>query len=303
MRPRPRAELREGEDAHARERQAARLTLTERCSYILDAPPINRRTPRMSAPGAFKDVIKRDRAPSSALPVDEFLAELDRFIDAHNPYRQNKVVPAIGDGTASLDVVKRYAMELYYLGLWMTPEFPLLIANAPDADAFTMEDSEHYAHWAQNFADETGYLRDPNHVLMKVEYTRALGIPDEELRGLRADAGDDRLGVHAALLLPPLVRGGARARFGYARERVAGHERLREDALRWASEKHYGVKVKNLEVHAYAEQEHGDKALELMQRVCITARRPAARAPARSQHTILTNEWRTWALNRWLDEK
>src|SRR4029077_17291799 len=117
---------------------------------------------RMSAP--FRDVIKRDRAPETALPVDEFLAGLDRFIDAHHPHRQNKVIPAIGNGTASLDVVKRYAMELYYLGIWMTPEFPLLIANAPDTDALDPEDSEHYAHWLQNFADEAGFLRDPNHV-------------------------------------------------------------------------------------------------------------------------------------------
>jgi len=106
----------------------------------------------MGATGTFKDVIKRDREPAIALPVDEFLAELDDFIEAHSPYTQNKVVPAIGGGKASLDVVKRYAKELYYLGLWMTQEFPLLIANAPDTDAFTMDDSEHYAHWAQRFA-------------------------------------------------------------------------------------------------------------------------------------------------------
>src|SRR5690242_14174901 len=136
----------------------------------------------VSTPGAFVDVIKRDRAPDRALPVDDFLRELDDFIAAHSPYAQNRVVPAIGAGRASLAIVRRYAMELYYLGLWMTPEFPLLIANAPDVLAFTMDDSEHYAHWAQNFADECGYLRDPNHVLMKVEYTRALGIPDDELR-------------------------------------------------------------------------------------------------------------------------
>src|SRR5262245_2488253 len=136
----------------------------------------------MTAPGTFKDVIKRDRVLERALPVDDFLAELDAFIEAHSPYTQNKVVPAIGNGTASRDVVKRYAMELYYLGLWMTPEFPLLIANAPDVDSFSMDDSEHYAHWTQNFADETGYLRDPNHVLMKVEYTRALGIPAEDVK-------------------------------------------------------------------------------------------------------------------------
>ena len=53
----------------------------------------------MRAP--FKDVIKRDRPRDDALPVDEFLAGLDRFIDAHNPYRQNKVIPAIGNGTSA----------------------------------------------------------------------------------------------------------------------------------------------------------------------------------------------------------
>src|SRR5262249_11854129 len=115
------------------------LTLTERSSYNDGGG--------MTTPSAFKDGIKRGRQPAAALPVDEFLAQLDQFIADHNPYRQNKVIPAIGSGRASFDVVKRYAKELYYLGLWMTPEFPLLIANALDADAFTLEDSEHYAHW------------------------------------------------------------------------------------------------------------------------------------------------------------
>src|SRR5262249_10192365 len=143
------------------------------------------RTPyfrRMATPArSFKNVIKH-HAPEKALPVDAFLREIDDFIEEHNPYSQNKVIPAIGEGKASHAICQRYAKELYYLGLWMTPEFPLLIANAPDADAFTMDDSEHYAHWAQNFADETGYLRDPNHVLMKVHYTRAMGVSDDELR-------------------------------------------------------------------------------------------------------------------------
>src|SRR2546423_15669884 len=114
----------------------------------------------MRAP--FKDVIKRDRPGDQPLPVGEFLAGLDRFIDAHNPYRQNRVIPAIGNGSASLEVVKRYAKELYYLGLWMTPEFPVLIANAPDTDAFTLADSEPYAPGAQNFADLAGYRRAPH---------------------------------------------------------------------------------------------------------------------------------------------
>jgi pyrroloquinoline quinone (PQQ) biosynthesis protein C len=252
----------------------------------------------MGTPGVFKDVIKRDRAAERVLPVDEFLAELDAFIETHSPYTQNKVVPAIGHGQASLDVVKRYAMELYYLGLWMTPEFPLLIANAPDTDAFTMDDSEHYAHWAQNFADETGYLRDPNHVLMKVEYTRALEIPDEELK--RYVPMPETIGsVYTLLYYCRRSYEEALGALGYARERAAGRSGYAKTLYEglW---KHYGIKVKNLEVHAYAEAEHGDKALELMQRACITTsvQRRVRRAV---QHTILTNEWRTWAINRWLD--
>ena len=252
----------------------------------------------MGATGTFKDVIKRDRAPERALPADEFLAELDTFIEAHSPYTQNKVVPAIGAGTASLDIVKRYAIELYYLGLWMTPEFPLLIANAPDANAFTMDDSEHYAHWAQNFADETGYLRDPNHVLMKVEYTRALAIPDEEVQAY-VPMPETIGSVYTLLYYCRRSYEEALGALGYARERAAGRSGYAK-TLYVGLWKHYGIKVKDLEVHAYAEAEHGDKAFELMQRVCITA--PVQQRVRRAvQHTILTNEWRTWALNRWLD--
>ena len=253
----------------------------------------------MGTTGAFKDVIKRDREAERALPVGDFIAQLDRFIAEHNPYRRNLVIPAIGGGQASMDVVKRYAKELYYLGLWMTPEFPLLIANAPDTDAFTLEDSEHYAHWTQNFADECGYLRDPNHVLMKVEYTRALGIPDEELRAY-VPMPETIGSVYTMLYYVRRSYEEGLAAFGYARERVAGMSGYAK-TLYEGLYGHYGVRVKDLEVHAYAEQEHGDKALELMQRVCVSAH-VQRRVRQAVEHTILTNEWRTGALNRWLDE-
>ena len=194
--------------------------------------------------------------------------------------------------------MKRYAKELYYLGLWMTPEFPLLIANAPDTDAFVMDDSEHYAHWAQNFADETGYLRDPNHVLMKVEYTRALEIPDDEVRSY-VPMPETIGSVYTLLYYCRRSYEEALGALGYARERAAGRSGYAKTLYQglW---KHYGIKVKDLEVHAYAEAEHGDKALELMQQSCVTA--PIQRRVRQAvQHTILTNEWRTWALNRWLD--
>jgi len=253
----------------------------------------------MSPRGVFRDVIKRDRGDEVALPIDDFMAGLDRFIDAHNPYSVNKVIPAIGNGSASLDVVKRYAKELYYLGLWMTPEFPLLIANAPDGYAFTMDDSEHYAHWAQNFADEAGYLRDPNHVLMKVEYTRALGIPDEELRAY-VPMPETVGSVFTMLYYVRRSYEEGLAAFGYARERVAGMSGYAK-TLYEGLFNHYGVRVKDLEVHAYAEQEHGDKALELMRRVC-TAAHIQRRVRQAVEHTIVTNEWRAHALNRWLEK-
>ena len=253
----------------------------------------------MSREGAFKDVIKPGRAAGQGLPVDEFLHGLDAFIEQHSPYTQNAVVPAIGAGRASLGIVRRYAKELYYLGLWMTPEFPLLIANAPDADAFTMEDSEHYQHWAQNFADETGYLRDPNHVLMKVWYTRAFDVPDEELAAY-VPMPETIGSVYTLLYYCRRSYEEALGALGYARERAAGMSGYAKTLYEGLAT-HYGVKVKNLEVHAYAETEHGDKALELMRRVCTTAYNQA-RVRRAVEHTILTNEMRTFAINRWLDE-
>ena len=50
---------------------------------------------------AFKNVI-RATARAVAKPAAEFLAELDAFIDAHDPYRVNQVIAAIGDGSASI---------------------------------------------------------------------------------------------------------------------------------------------------------------------------------------------------------
>src|SRR5207245_10943990 len=67
----------------------------------------------------------------------------------------------------------------------MTPEFALLVANAPDAYAFTMDASQHYHHWAQNLADEAGYLRDPNHVQMKLAFCHQLRLADDDIRAYR----------------------------------------------------------------------------------------------------------------------
>jgi hypothetical protein len=47
-------------------------------------------------------------------------------------------------------------------------------------------------------------------------------------------------------------------------------------------------------------QQHGDKALRLMQKACVTAE-VQQRCRRAAEHTILTNELRALAMNRWLE--
>ncbi|HLK13020.1 MAG TPA: iron-containing redox enzyme family protein [Candidatus Binatia bacterium] len=245
----------------------------------------------------FADVVRRGDAEPPQ-PVDAYLAELDRLIDAHDYFRRDKVIPAIGRGTASRDTVHRVALELYYLGRWMTPDFAVLIANAPDGYAFTMEDSAHYHHWAQNFADETGYLRDPNHVQMKVDFCRQLGLGDDDIRAYVP------LPETIAMTFTMLyyVRRGYEeglAVFGYAGERVAagsGYARTLYEGLRT----HYGVDVRNFAVHAYAEPDHGAKAADLFRRVAIT-KAVQDRCRTAIRNTLLVAEARVAAMNRWVE--
>src|SRR5262249_43220037 len=180
----------------------------------------------------------------------------------------DRVIPAIGRGTASREVVQRVALEFYVLGKWMTPEFAVLIANSPDAYAFTMEDSVHYHHWAQNFADETGYLRDPNHVQMKVDFSHPLRLRADDTR--RSQPLPETVAM-ACTMLSYARRSYEEglAVFGYAGERVAagsGYARTLYEGLRT----HYGVGVQNFAVHADAEPDHGRKAADLFRLVAQT---------------------------------
>jgi len=247
--------------------------------------------------GAFKDVV-RERESAPPLPIDQYLAELDALIEAHNAFREDKVIPAIGAGTASREIVQRLALEFYYLGRWMTPEFALLIANAPDAYAFTMDESQHYHHWAQNFADESGYLRDPNHVQMKVDFCRQLGLSEDDIR--RYTPLPETIATTFTMLY--YVRRSYEeglAVFGYAGERVAagsGYARTLYDGLRT----HYGVTVKNFEVHAYAEPDHGDKAADVF-RLVATTHAVQERCREAIRNYLLVARTRVRAMNRWVE--
>jgi len=246
---------------------------------------------------AFEDVVKQ-REAASPQPVDAYLADLDRLIAAHDYFKQDKVVPAVGRGTASREVVHRVALEFYYLGKWMTPEFAVLIANSPDAYAFTMEHSTHYHHWAQNFADETGYLRDPNHVQMKVDFCHQLGLTDDDIRAYTPLPDTIAMTFTMLYYIRRSYEEGL-AVFGYAGERVAagsGYARTLYEGLGT----HYGVGVKNFEVHAYAEPDHGEKAADLFRLVAVT-RSVQDRCRDAIRNYLLVAEARVRAMNRWVE--
>jgi pyrroloquinoline quinone (PQQ) biosynthesis protein C len=201
-----------------------------------------------------------------AKPIDDFMAEIDSIIEANKA--RNDVYKAIQSGNASRDVVKRIALEFYWMGVWYTPEFGLLYSNAPDAYELQRESSQHYKHWWHNLADETGLAGDPDHVEMKVELCHLLGITDEEMTGyvpLPETIGS----VFTALYF---IRRGYEeglAAFGYAGEKVAADSGYAVQ-LYEGLKQHYGVDARNFYVHAYAEEEHGALAESLMRQLAVT---------------------------------
>lgn len=245
---------------------------------------------------AFKNVIK-SQAAEVPEPIDEYLARLDRMI-AEIMCTRDRVTTSIGSGTASMDVVKQMAKEYYYLGRWMTPDLAVFVANAPDAFSLTMDYSEHYAHWCQNFADEAGYLRDPNHVSMKWEWCQQLGISAAELEAYVPLP--ETIAVTFTMLY--YVRRSYEeglAVFGFAGERLAarsGYAKTMYEGL----QQHYGLTVKNFEVHAYAEPDHGDKAEALFRKVVTTAS-VQRRCREAIRNVMMVREARTKALNVLLD--
>lgn len=245
---------------------------------------------------AFKNVI-HGAGVEEAMPIDDYLREVDDMI-ADICRSRDRLIPAIAAGKAPREVIRRLAMEFYYLGRWMTPDFAVFIANAPDAFSLTMEHSEHYAHWCQNFADEAGYLRDPNHVLMKWEWCQMMGISAAELEAYTPMPETVAVTFTMLYYVRRSYEEGL-AVFGYAGERLAarsGYAKALYEGLR----QHYGLEVKNFEVHAYAEPDHGDKAEALFRKVAITA---VAQKRCREaiRNTMLVRDLRTAALNRWLD--
>jgi pyrroloquinoline quinone (PQQ) biosynthesis protein C len=248
----------------------------------------------------FRD-IRRDPAGGDApeaKPVEEFMAELES-IQREVATTKNLLWEAVADGSLAEELLKRLCLEYYFLGRYFTTEFGSLVANAPDADSLSLGASEHFAHWLQNLCDETGYTGDANHVDMKIEWAHQLGISDAELESYVAMP--ETIGaVFTSLYYMRRSYEEGLAAFGWAGERFAastGYALKMYEGMR----DHYGIEVANFAVHAYAEEDHGDKADYLLRQVAVTAdqQRRIRRAIL---HTFTVRNARTAALNRWLDE-
>jgi hypothetical protein len=86
--------------------------------------------------------------------------------------------------------------------------------------------------------------------------------------------------------------------FGYAGERVAagsGYAKTLYEGL----QAHYGVRVRNFEVHAYAEGDHGDKAADLF-RLVATTKIVQDKCRLAIRNYLHVAEARVRALNAWV---
>ena len=247
---------------------------------------------------AFKDVRGTGAECAPALPVDEFMAGLEA-LQAEVATARNELWPRVADGTLSESLLKRLCKEYYFLGKWYTTEFGTLTSLAPDTDSLQLGTSQHFHHWLQNLADETGYTGDSNHVDMKIEWARMLGITDDELLSYRAMP--ESIGsVFTTLYYMRRSYEEGLAAFGWAGERFAAstnYAKMMYEGMR----DHYGIDVENFKVHAYAEEDHGKAADYLLRQVAATAgqQRRIRRAV---EHVLVCRNARTVALNRWLDE-
>ena len=246
----------------------------------------------------FKDIRGAGAECAPALPVEQFMQGLEA-LQAEIATERNHVWERVADGTLSLELLKRLCKEYYFLGKWYTCEFGSLVANAPDVDALDLGGSEHFVHWTQNLADETGFAGDRNHVDMKVDWARMLGISEDELLSYRAMP--ESIGsVFTTLYYMRRSYEEGLAAFGWAGERFAAstnYARMMYEGMR----EHYGIEVENFKVHAYAEGDHGRMADYLLRQVATTAgqQRRIRRAV---EHVLVCRNARTKALNRWLDE-
>lgn len=204
---------------------------------------------------------------AGAKPVDQFLAELQAFVEEHHP-KKSKVIQAILNGTASKSALQNFAKEFYAYSAFSVRPFAALVANSPDEISYKL--------MLQNFAGEAGLLNTPPHPVLFRDFTHALGVSDEELNAhvpLPTTLG-------AMFTLDHFLRGpfdAAIAGFGFAIETPAAewgrmlHDGFKnnhdfdEKAMRF-----WDTHLEEDDEGTGLEQQHGENARRLMQRFAAT---------------------------------
>lgn len=105
------------------------------------------------------------------LPNQEFLNECALFMKEHTSVPE--LMAGIFMGKAPVEAVRGYAKELYWFSLPMVPSIAAMTSLT--------DDRESLLRIVENLARECGYYQTPNHIESYFDFTRGLGIPDDEL--------------------------------------------------------------------------------------------------------------------------
>jgi len=207
------------------------------------------------------------QSAAGAQPVEQFLAELNDFIEEHHP-RKSKMIQAIVVGTASPEALRKLGKEFYAYSAFSLRPFAALVSNAPDDVSLQL--------MMRNFAGEAGFLNTPPHPVLFRDFLRGTGVTDEEI-----DAHTPLPSTLGAMFaLDHFLRGPfdeAVAGFGFAIEGPAAD---------WGRRLHDGFKT-NYQFDEKAmrfwvihldeddegmglEEQHGENARRLMQRYAST---------------------------------
>jgi hypothetical protein len=224
------------------------------------------------------------------LAVDAFFADLDGLVAAGR--EPDRLGSAVRDGTAAPPIARRAALEAYHFAKWTTPECALLIANAPDVYAFTMDHAAHYGHWSRELARRTGYLDDGGGARVTRALCHALDLDDAAIQ--RHEPLPET--IAAAFTMLYYVRRSYEAGLAvraFAWERSAAG-RAHEEAVAGGLRAHYAART-----DAPAPVGGAPKALELF-RTLTLGRDAQARCREAIRNTLLVFGTRVHALNGWI---
>jgi pyrroloquinoline quinone (PQQ) biosynthesis protein C len=230
-----------------------------------------------------------------AQPVDIFMIGL-QTLQAEICQTPNRVVEAVLDGTLSIHLLRRLAMEYHSRWRHYTTEFATLASLAPDADTVPAGWTEHFEQWLQNLAYQSNLTGDLG---VRLTWAHQLGLTDEDLAAYRPTA--ETIGaVFTTLYYMRHSYEEGLAAFGWAGMRLAtasGYAREMYAGLR----DHYGIETETFREHASAEENQVEATDYLLRQVVVTADQQE-RVRRAVEDVFICQDARAVALNRWLEE-